>query len=212
MKVVIFGATGAIGAGLIDIIRQNQPSWQVYAVTRDASKTIIADHPSVKLLQGDPNVKEDVMRLSAGKDIVFSCIGFAQYEAKYWADHWPIVVDNLLAGSSQKQGQKLIFCDNLYAYGPGNVSLRSTTVPPSTKSKPGVRALIRSKFQDRMDGDPSSIAVIGAADFFGPGITKVSMLGDTFTKAIVNGKPRPLIFGSSNKIHDFCYAKDFSNA
>jgi nucleoside-diphosphate-sugar epimerase len=215
MKVIVFGATGAIGAGLIDIILQNRPTWHITAVTRDAGKAklIVNDAPNVCVIEGDPNNKEDVMRLTADKDIIYSCVGFTKYEAKYWGLHWPIVVDNLLEGSSQRTGQKLIFCDNLYAYGPGKeISPSSPTVPPSMTSKPGVRAMIRPMLKARMDRDPSSISVVGAADFFGPGITKQSFLGDTFTKGIVDGKSRPLIFGSSSKIHDFCYAKDLSNA
>ena len=32
---------------------------------------------------------------------------------KFWAKQWPVVVDNLLAATKQKEGQRLIFCDNL---------------------------------------------------------------------------------------------------
>jgi nucleoside-diphosphate-sugar epimerase len=151
--------------------------------------------------------------LSKDKDIVFSCIGFAKYELKYWAKHWPVVVENLLAGSSQQADQKLVFCDNLYAYGATtNISPNTKTVAPSTKSKPAVRALIRQSFQARMDAKQNSIAVVGAADFFGEFVTNSSFMGDTFTKAIVEGKPAPIAIGSASVVHDFCYAPDFSNA
>jgi nucleoside-diphosphate-sugar epimerase len=213
MKAIIFGATGAIGLGLVEILSKKQPNWEIFAVTRSETSDKFSQFPNVKVVQGNPNNKEDTMSLCSDKDIVFSTIGFTKYETKYWAEHWPVVVDNLLAASSQTPGQKLIFCDNLYAYVPGvNISPTSKTVSPSLNSKPGVRALLRNKFQDRMNKRPDSISVVGGADFFGPGITNLSFFGDTFTKPIVSGKSMPLMIGSKNKMHDVCYSKDFSNA
>jgi len=132
---------------------------------------------------------------------------------KYWAKHWPVVVDNLLLASSQKEGQKLVFCDNLYAYGPTtNISPSSSIISASDRSKPGIRVHLRNKLQQRMNDKPESIAVVGGADFFGPYVTNASFLGDTITKAIVEGKPSPICLGSSSVIHDFCYVPDFARA
>lgn len=90
MKVIIFGSTGAIGTALISILSKEQPSWSIYAVTRDRNKysKTFAEYPNVQLVQGDPHDKDHVMKLSADKDLVYSCIGFTNYEAKYWARNW----------------------------------------------------------------------------------------------------------------------------
>lgn len=211
MKVIIFGSTGAVGRCLVEILAKQEPTWEIYAVTRSESTDKFKAYKMVTVLKGDPNNKEETMTLSADKDIVYSCVGFSRYEAKYWAKHWPIVVDNLLAASSQKPNQKLVFCDNLYAYGATtNISTTSPIVPKSWKSKPGVRAHLREQFSQRMREKPSSIAVVGGADFFGPHVTNMSFLGDTFTKAIVQGKPAPICLGSCSAIHDFCYTPDFA--
>jgi nucleoside-diphosphate-sugar epimerase len=213
-KVVVFGSTGCIGRHLINIMSKKQPNWEIFAVTRDAASCKKFSHlKNVKVVQGDPANKEEVLKLSQDKDVVFSTIGFAKYERKYWAKYWPVVVENLLAGSSQQAHQKLVFCDNLYAHGGNtNISTKTKTVAPSTKSKPAVRALIRPFFQERMDANPNSIVVVGGADFFGEFVTQTSFLGDTFTKAIIEGKPAPIAVGSASVVHDFCYAPDFSNA
>ena len=211
-KVIVFGATGAVGTHLVTIISKNQPSWEITAVSRSSTNTMFADLPNVKVVQGDPNKKEDVLNFSADKDIVYSCIGFPRYERKYWAENWPIIADNLLEGSSQTKGQKLVFCDNLYAYGANQkISSSTPSVSPSSKSKPAIRALLRQKFQARMEQRPNSIVVVGGADFFGPLVTSASFLGDTFTKAILNDR-KPIAIGSSKAIHDYCYVPDFSNA
>ena len=214
MKVIVFGATGVIGLGLIDILSQNNPEWQIYAVSRsDSSSEKFAKYENVNVLRGDPKEKEETMALCADKDLVFSTLGVSKYEAKHWAKEWPLIVDNLLAASSQQPQQKFVFCDNLYAYGAGrNLSPSSKLVEPSLKTKPAIRSLIHSKLQSRMDENPDSISVVGGSDFFGPGVTNFSFLGDTFTKAIVSGKSRPLAIGSATKVHDCALASDFSKA
>jgi len=61
-----------------------------------------------------------------------------------------------------------------------------------------------------MTEHPDSITVVAASDFFGPYVTNGGFLGDTFTKAIVEGKPAPVCIGSKSALHDFAYAPDFS--
>lgn len=211
--VIVFGSTGAIGRHLINILVKEQPTWKIFAVSRSESTDKFDGLSNVQVVQGDPNARDQVLKLSANKDIIYSCVGFSRYEAKYWAKHWPIVVDNLLEASLQKAGQKLVFCDNLYAYGPSrNISPNSPTVAPGKRTKPAVRAMMRQKFEKRMAENPESITIVGGADFFGPYVTDTSFLGDTFTKVIVQGKPAPICIGSGSVIHDFAYAPDFSNA
>ena len=225
-KVIIWGSTGAVGQSLCEVLAKKQPDWKIFAVSRSSSSSKstsgaatsssndkFAQYPNVTVIKGDPNIKSDVMKLSADKDIIYSCIGFSRFETKFWAANWPTVVDNLLEASKQKEGQKLVFCDNLYAYGPTtNVSPDTPRIASSKKSKLGVRAIIHEKFQQRMSENSNSLTVVGSSEFFGPNLTKTSFLGDTFTKPIVEGKQSPMIFGSSSVVHDFCYSPDLSNA
>ena len=175
-KVIVFGATGAIGTSLIEIIHEKQPTWEILAVSRSGPKadSPLAKIPQVTMVKGDVEDLETVQELTKDVQLVFCTVGFPQYESKYWAKHWPVVVDNLLAVTNESR--PLVFCDNLYAYGPGtNISPSSPTVSPSTKSKPAIRALLHQKFQERMDTLPKSIVVVGGADFFGPGVTNTEL-------------------------------------
>ena len=211
-KVIIFGSTGAIGRHLIEKLSEQHPAWEITAVSRSTTFSKFSHLPNVTLVQGDAEDKDTMLSLCRDKVIVYSCIGFPRYERKYWAKHWPVTVDNLLAASSQFPNQKLVFCDNLYAYGPGEgVSPSSKIVKASIKSKPGIRAMLRSKFEARINKKPESITIVGGADFFGPLVTDKSFLGDTFTKKIIDGE-QPICIGSKDVIHDFCYAPDFANA
>jgi nucleoside-diphosphate-sugar epimerase len=212
-KVLIYGATGAIGTNLIQIMAKEQPEWTVLAASRSGgadSYLASLKLDNVEMVKSNIENLEDARKITQDVDMVFCCIGFPQYEAKYWAKHWPIVVDNLLEVTSSTR--PLIFCDNLYAYGPKtNITTSTETVPPSLNSKPGVRATIRQSFQKRMESDPESIAVVGGADFFGPRLEGKTMMGDTFFGKIVAGE-KPIALGSASVKHDFCYARDFSNA
>jgi len=212
-KVLIYGATGAIGTNLIEIMARRRPGWTVLAASRSGgadSYLASLELDNVEMVKGDIENLDDARKLTEDVDMVYCCIGFPQYETKYWAKHWPIVVDNLLEVTSSTR--PLIFCDNLYAYGPKtNISTSTETVPPSLKSKPGVRATIRQSLQKRMQSDPNSIVVVGGAEFFGPRLEGKTLMGDMFFGKIVAGE-RPMALGSANVEHDFCYARDFSYA
>ena len=217
-KVIVFGASGAIGTAMIKIMSEQKPKWQITAVARSNAEKF-ADMENVTVVPGDAADKEEVTKLCKDKDLVYCCIGFPQYETQFWADTWPVVIDNLLAASSQGFAQKFVFCDNLYAYG-AKTDMKPTGEPveANLESKPGIRAVLRQKLQERMKAHPQSIAVVGGSDFFGEGVTDHGFMGDTFTKKIVKaadaGKKSgsALAIGSASKIHDFCYVQDFANA
>lgn len=220
-KVIIFGSTGAIGTSLAEYLSNNHASWEIQAASRsppsESSKNRLAqlNLPNVTMVQGDPEKKEEVLRLCQGCDIIYCCVGFHRYEAKYWGQHWPVVVDNLLSAivSDKEKKTKLVFCDNIYAYGPGeNISIHSERVPTSKSSKPGIRAMLHETFSNHMKEHPGTLTIIGAADFFGPHVTATSFLGDTCTGKIVVDEASPLAIGSCDKIHDFCYTPDFAKA
>ena len=215
--VVVFGSTGVIGTDLIQIISQNQPNWTIRAVSRsgpaNTSSRLAQLHlPNVQPTKGSVQDLDNVQHLTKDADLVYCCVGFQQYERKYWADNWPIVVKNLLAVTSTDR--PLIFCDNLYAYGAATNMNPNTTplVEANSASKPGVRALVRQSLQKRMDEQPGSVVAVGGSDFFGPNVPNGKcVLGDTMFGKMVNGQ-QPVSLAPPDKIHDFCLSRDFANA
>ena len=211
-KVLIFGATGPIGTNLIEIICKEQPNWSILAVSRtggESSRLARLNLPQVTMVKSDIENLEDARQLTQDVDLVYCCIGL-QYEAKYWAAHWPVIVENLLQVTSITR--PLIFCDNLYAYGATtDISPDSKIVSPSLKSKPGVRSILHETFQRRMQSDPGSIAVVGGSDFFGASSEGKTVMGEMVLSLIAKNK-RAMAFGNAKMKHDFCYVPDFSNA
>ena len=216
MKATVFGSTGPIGSELVRILSVEHTDWQIKAVSR-VSNVVPASFEklgNVKMATADALSRADVLNACTDADLVYCCIGFPQYERKYWAENWPKIVDNLLAAitpSGSIQSKKLIFCDNLYAYGPStSINSKSPTLEANLKSKPNIRALVRQKLQAHMDKYPDSIVVVGASDFFGPNITK-SMMGETMVGKMTNGES-PLALYTCKQVHDMCYGPDFSRA
>ena len=226
-KAVIFGATGAIGTALSKYLVSNNSDWTIDAVTRDAtsdSRLKSLNLANVTMVTGDPFDEASVLSVSQDADVLFCCIGFHKYEAKYWSKHWPVVVENLLKATitTSNKKKKLIFCDNLYAYGnpaPQEINPKTTARVEASlsKGKPNVRSWMHARFQQHMKDHPGTLAIVGGADFFGPHVTQTSFLGDTCAGKIVpaadSGKSATaLCVGSADQIHDFCYSKDFAKA
>ena len=221
-RVVIFGSTGTIGTHLAEYLSKEYPIWEIHAVTRNAdssSRLKTMALPNVQMVTGDPFDKQSVLDLTKDCDVIVSCLGFVKYETKYWAKHWPLTVDNLLAATTAAGTKKrrLVFCDNLYSYGnPAGTAISTHTKPleASLKSKPCIRATIRQTFSKHMVEHPGTLSIIGGADFFGPYATATSFLGDTMTGKIVatQGTATVIAIGSADKVHDFCYVVDFAKA
>jgi len=218
---IIFGSTGAIGTSLAEYLSSAHPTWKIRAVSRslstDSRRSRLAkmNLPNVTMVQGSPSEdKEQVLQLCQDADLIFCCVGFPQYEAKYWAKHWPKIVDNLLHTIRESNGsKKLIFCDNLYAYGAGeNLRPDGARIPASLKTKPAIRATMHNLFRQHMQDYPGTLTAVGASDFFGPHVTSNGFLGDTLTGKIVVDEASPLAIGRVDVVHDFCYAPDFAKA
>ena len=215
-KIVVFGATGSVGTDLIEIVSNNEPAWEIVAVSRSGPNTntrlASLNLPNVDIVKGDVEDLESAKQITNDADMVFSCVGFVQYEQKYWVEHWPKVVDNLLAVTSIDC--PLIFCDNLYAYGNPTTPITPSTrtLPAGMKTKPAIRSLLRVKLTRRMKEAPGSIVAVGGSDIFGPHIDDAkSHLGGTMVGKMVDGK-RPTCLVSRKIHHDFCYSRDFANA
>jgi nucleoside-diphosphate-sugar epimerase len=216
--VTVFGATGAVGKSLICQLQEMHPEWRIRAICRSGKPTSSAAGASNADSASKVTWKDgDIMDLSSVQEcvqdsrLVFSCLGFVQYERKYWASHWPRVVENLLQVC--RQDRSLIFCDNIYAYGTDHDTIRrsSSLVPPSFTSKPGIRTHLHTMFSRHMKDYPGTVTVLGSADFFGPGVGEKSVLGDNFTGKIVQGQ-KPLAIGSVSHVHDFAYVPDLARA
>jgi nucleoside-diphosphate-sugar epimerase len=139
---------------------------------------------------------------SAGAAVVYHC---ANVPYVRWADELPGLLDAIL-GAATDTGAALVYCDNLYAYGPAAGPLHEGL--PQAASGP--KGALRARLADRVlaaHARGTVRATIGrASDFYGPGA------GNTAAEQLVVGPllagARPRWLGTLDAPHTFAFVDD----
>lgn len=216
-KVIVFGATGPVGRQLLETLCQEYPTWRIVAATRDRQRKKKKRNFKQRKLHNVKKVKVDVTKLDSvlkatkSCDIIFSCLGLHKHSRRYWARHWPVILENMLMATGSTK--RLVFCDDLLAYGADDekdVSPNgSEPLRGSLRNKPEIRALLRSMMKQYMTQYPGTLTVIGASDLFGPYVTDAVMMRSIVDPVVRYEAPllvRPTV------LHDFCYVPDLAFA
>lgn len=139
-----------------------------------------------------------------GSEVVYLLAGL-KYDAKVWHEQWPIVMRNVL-DACKKHNSRLVFFDNVYAYGKVNGTMTEDT-PYNPNSKKGeVRAKIASMLLDEIKRGSLQAMIVRAADFYGPGAL-LSLTHSAVHERLKTGQ-RPQWIGDPGKIHTFTYTPD----
>jgi nucleoside-diphosphate-sugar epimerase len=110
---VVFGATGAIGSAVVgELLRAGR---SVRAVSRrgrapEGAQSVAAD-------VADP---PQAAAAAAGASVIYHC---ASPPYTKWPELFPVLTHSI-PGAAKSSGAKLVFADNLYAYGPVDGPLR----------------------------------------------------------------------------------------
>jgi nucleoside-diphosphate-sugar epimerase len=198
----ILGANGIIAqelsralAGHISNIRQVSRNPQRVNPT---DETFVAD-----LLDGKATAKA-----IAGSEVAYLVAGL-QYSASVWQEQWPRVMRNVIDACKQ-HGARLVFFDNVYAYGRvDGVMTEDTPFNPISK-KGEVRAKIATMLLDEMRSDNLQAMLVRSADFYGPGAVQ-SFPHATVFERVKAGKA-PQWIGNPNTVHTFTFTPDAGHA
>jgi nucleoside-diphosphate-sugar epimerase len=192
---VVFGATGGIGAAVVaELMRRGEA---VRAISRggqapDGAEGVIAD-------AADP---ARAARAAAGATVVYHC---ANPPYTRWPDLFPPLTRSIL-GAAESAGAKLVFADNLYAYGPADGPLREDLPAAAAGRKGRTRTAMAAEIL-AAHRDGRVRAVIGrASDYYGPRGTR-STAGETVFGRILAGK-KPQWTGRLDQPHTFHYLPD----
>ena len=145
---VVFGANGPVGREVVRLLLERGRS--VRAVTRRGTGPAGAE-----LVVGDAR---EAQRYCDGAEVVYCCVGTGYPD---WMEFWPPVVEGLAA-----VGERLVFADNLYGYGPAHEPLHEDMPVNPVGRKPAMRA----EHWRRLLG--AGAALVRASDFYGPGVTE----------------------------------------
>jgi nucleoside-diphosphate-sugar epimerase len=194
----ILGANGTIGHELSKILPQF--TQQIRQVSRNPKK----ENASDETMSADLLNYVQTEKAVAGSDIVYLLAGL-KYETKIWQEQWPKIMRNAI-DACKKHNSKLVFFDNVYAYGHVKGPMTEET-PFNPNSKKGeIRARIATMLLDEIKQKNIQGMIIRAADFYGPG-ARLSLTHSTVTERLKAGKS-PQWIGDPKAIHTFTYTPD----
>lgn len=194
----ILGASGVIGREL---------SKNLVAYTKDirqVSRNPKKVNESDQLFSADLLDYAQVEKAVAGSDVVYLLAGLV-YNANVWQEQWPKVMRHTI-DACKKHSSKLVFFDNVYAYGRVQGTMTEQT-PFNPNSKKGeVRAKIATALLDEVKAKNLDAMIVRAADFYGPGAL-TSLTNETVASKLKSGGSSQWI-GNPKAIHTFTYTPD----
>jgi nucleoside-diphosphate-sugar epimerase len=198
---VVVGATGGAGGALVrELAGRGQ---RVRAVSRTAA----ADLPAgVERMAADAADPAQARTACQDATVVYHC---AQPPYQRWAAQFPSLTQSI-ADAAAGAGARLVYADNLYAYGPVDRPLTEDLPARATTRKGRVRALLAERLLAAHRSGTLQVAVGRSSDYYGPGGAN-SAVGDIlFGAAATGGRARWL--GRLDVPHSLSYLPDVARA
>jgi nucleoside-diphosphate-sugar epimerase len=198
----ILGANGVIGQELSRAL----PAYtnRIRQVSRSPRKV----NPTDEIFAADLLDTAATERAVAGSDVAYLVAGL-KYETRVWQEQWPRVMRNVI-DACKRHRARLVFFDNVYAYGRvEGVMTEDTPFNPSSR-KGEVRARIATMLLDEMRGGEVEAMIVRGADFYGPGAV-LSLTHATVFERLKAGKT-PQWAGNPKAVHTFTYTPDAGRA
>jgi nucleoside-diphosphate-sugar epimerase len=194
----ILGANGVIGRELST--RLTAYTQHIRQVSRAPRKV----NPQDEVVAADLLKADETDRAIAGSEVAYLVAGLP-YQTSLWQRDWPVLMRNVINACKRHQ-TKLVFFDNVYAY--GRVQGRMTEETPfnPTSKKGEVRAQIATMLLDEMKAGNLQAQIVRAADFYGPG-AELSLTHQSVTMRLKDGKT-PQWIGNPKCVHTFTYTPD----
>ena len=202
MKQTILGAGGAIANNLTtELLKRSE---DVRLVSRSAKPFQgVTDLVAADLLNA-----QAVSDAVKGSDIVYLTAGLT-YKTKIWQKEWPVLMQNTI-DACKRHDAKLIFFDNVYAYGKvDGIMTEATPYNPCSK-KGEVRAKIATQLIDETKAGNLNAIIARAADFYGPA-TPLSILTAMMFNNLAKDKTAQYLIRDDVR-HSFTYTPDIGKA
>lgn len=196
---VVLG-TGALGRAVVRHLSARGERVRV------VSRTAPADGHGVEFMRADVAEPTEAKLACAGAAVVYHC---ASPPYHLWPKLHPPLMAAIIDGAAAA-GAKLVFGDNLYAYGPVNgpvtEELPYRAVGPNGRTRAEIATMLLGAH-----GEGLVRAAIGrGSDFFGPD-ARQSIVGDSVFMRALAGKPAQLL-GDPDLPHSVTYIDDFGRA
>src|SRR5580692_8517357 len=149
----------------------------------------------------DPEAAADAAK---GASVIYQCLN-APYTQ--WRERFPPLQRGVLA-AAERNGALLVSLENLYGYGPAGGRPMTEDLPLAAIGAKGrVRAAMTAELLTAADAGRVRIAIGRASDFFGPGVTVGSTLGERVFGNALAGRKADFI-GNPGLPHTYSYVAD----
>lgn len=193
----VFGATGGIGGALVaELLRRGKT---VRAVSRQGDAPEGAEG-----VAADAADAAEAAAAARGAGVVYHCVnpGYTR-----WPELLPPLSRSIL-GAAESSGAKLVFADNLYAYGPVDGPLREDLPATASGRKGRTRVEVAAEMLAAHREGRVRVTIGRASDYYGPGgVTSAS--GEPVFGRVLAGK-RPQWTGKLDVPHTFHYLPDIA--
>jgi nucleoside-diphosphate-sugar epimerase len=199
----ILGSSGIIGKEVAKELYRSYTK-NIRLVSRNPKPVNATD----QLFRADLLNRDQVFEAVKGSEVVYLTAGI-QYSAKLWAEQWPVIMRNVVDACIAEK-TKLVFFDNVYAYGKVE-SVMTEETPYNPCSKKGtVRLKVINMMMDEVKKGNLEALIARAPDFYGPG-TPLSFVNVTVFDNLAKGKKAQWM-GNDRKKHSFIFTPDAGKA
>ena len=173
------------------------------AVSRSGRANLPDD---VEAVAADVTESAEVERACDGAAVVYHC---ANPPYAKWRELHPPLMESIIEGAAAAEA-RLVFGDNLYAYGPVNGPLTEDLPLRAAGPNGRTRARIAEALLGAHEAGRIRATIGRGSDFFGPH-AHLSTVGDRVVARAIEGKPAQVL-GDPDAPHTVTYIEDFARA
>jgi nucleoside-diphosphate-sugar epimerase len=197
---VVFGA-GQVGRVLAALLVERGDPVRVVSRHRPAALAEAADWRAA-----DASDRDAASDAAKGAAVIYQCLN-APYAQ--WPERFPPLQRGVLA-AAERAGALLVSLENLYGYGPTGGRPMTEDMPlAATTVKGRTRVAMTAELLAAATAGRVRIAIGRASDFFGPGVTEGSTLGERVFGNALAGRRADFI-GRTDLPHTYSYVPDIA--
>lgn len=194
----VVAGLGPVGRAVIDELRLR--GLRVRAVTRHPAPEL---PPGVERIEANLTDPVDARRAIAGATVVYHTAS-APYH------RWPELLPPLMRGvieGARETGARVVYADNLYAYGPADGPLTEDLPSRATGPNGRVRAALADHLLEAHAAGTVRATIGRASDYYGPQ-GRLSTAGERLFVPAIRGKAAQIL-GNPDLPHTLTYLADF---
>jgi nucleoside-diphosphate-sugar epimerase len=198
----ILGSGGIIATELATNLKQQTDA--IRLVSRNPSKINSTD----ELFTADLTQPELVIQAVKGSEVVYLTAGI-EYKLNIWQRDWPLIMSNVI-NACKEANARLVFFDNVYAYGKVDGWMREDTPVNPCSKKGEIRAHIAQQLLDEVHAGNLTALIARSADFYGPHASNTFIMPMVFER-LKQGKTANWLCNDKLR-HSMTYTPDAGKA